>query len=221
MINRHEQAVHTKFDLIKHKVTSLDVQHEAALGAVKTRLLNIINREHAIELLDNEVLTFNDLDAVNTLNDVINVVDNYLAVTDFYEKNYSTFKWMIKEPFFHNKLRGGDLCYWNELLSSYISYKHLNSEQSTTYVLDVLAHTKHVTHSVTPVHTEANTEVIKQDMQRETEARRDLQKSIAEEKFMKMKEPLPSHEEKLKMKKRAENRVDSDNNDNKEIKYKR
>jgi len=221
MISRHEQAVHTKFDLIKHRVISQDVQHEAALTAVKTRLLNIINREHAIELLDNEVLTFNDLDTVNTLNDVINVVDNYLAVTDFYEKNYSTFRWMIKEPFFRNKLCGGDLCYWNELLSSYISYKHLNSEQSTTYVLDVLMHTKHVTHSVSPVHIDVNTEVIKHDIQRETEKNSDLARLIAEEKFMKMKEPLPSNEDRLKKKKRAERSVKSDNNDNKEIKYKR
>lgn len=139
--NKYETKAREKFKAIKQKFKiSHDIQHEAALNSVKVRLFSIVNRSHAIELFDNEVLTFNDLDSATSLDEVTKIIDEYLAITDFYENNYKVFYSLIRDNHIKNMLRSDGLCYWEELLEKTINYKTLNHDQSTAYVNYVLNH---------------------------------------------------------------------------------
>ncbi|GEM_PF-5367250 len=190
-MGHHETAVHDKFELIKHNISvPHTLEKEAELKAVKTRLLNIVNRKHGAELFDNDLLTLNELDDAKTLEDLRQIIDNYLDITDFYEKNYATFSWMIKENFFQDKLKGGDIHCWNEILQHGISYKRLNREQSTTFVMDMLTSMHHEPHpdhrnaallipeSVKADHQEGQPDRLAEENKDEEEARR---KQTAEE----------------------------------------
>jgi hypothetical protein len=147
-IKKYEVIVRSKYNLLKKKINiSNDIQHEAALKSEKVRLLNIVDNPYAIELLNNEVLSFNHLDSVTSLEAATKTIDKYIEITNFYERNYKAFYWLInRDQHIKNKLRGGNLDNWQELLDSPVSYKNFNHEQSTAYVMYRLNHPEHEPH---------------------------------------------------------------------------
>lgn len=153
MMSHYEKLVHDKFDIVKHNIKSdRTFKYAAILESLKSRLINIVNRGHAIELFDMDMLNFDELDHAKTVDDVTDIVDRYLEITDFYEKNYRTFSWLLRDEAIRNQLRHGDIHCWNEiLLRRGMNYKRLSSEQSRSYLMDILLRTQHQEDRVPPV----------------------------------------------------------------------
>ncbi|VVC77032.1 hypothetical protein AQUSIP_23590 [Aquicella siphonis] len=135
-----KESAEAKYKILANKLSNAhSVEAQAALQALRIRLLSLMSHKYSVELFKLELLNLNDLDRADTLEKATDLVDQYTAIANFYDANYKTFSWMAKERFFIDHMKGGNLEAWNALLSRTISYKNLNSAQSTTFVLQVLA----------------------------------------------------------------------------------
>lgn len=141
MMSHYEQVVHDKLEIVSKNIKSDNTLKYATIHeSIKSRLQNILKREQAMELFENDLLNFDELDHAKTINDVTDIIDKYLEITDFYVTNYRTFSWLIKEEAIREQLRHGDINCWNEiLLRRGINYKRLSSEQSRTYIMSILS----------------------------------------------------------------------------------
>lgn len=140
MMSHYEQVIHDKLEIVSKNIKSdHTLKYATILESLKSRLQNILKREQALELFDNDLLNFDELDHAKTINDVTDIIDKYLEITDFYVTNYRTFSWLIKEEAVREQLRHGDIDCWNEiLLRRGMNYKRLSSEQSRSYIMDIL-----------------------------------------------------------------------------------
>lgn len=144
---RYKNLAREKYDLLKVKIKiPNDVQHQVALKSEKIRLLSVVDCPYAIDLFRNELISFDNLDLAESLDDATKIIDKFINIKDFYKKNYSTFHWMIEEPFFKKRLQGGDLDCWQAFLDSPINYKRLSYGQATSYVLSKLNQPEHKHH---------------------------------------------------------------------------
>jgi len=123
----------------KHVAIPNHLEYQAALNSYShdEPSLAVFDNAFADELFSRGLLSLAHLECATSLSEATATVDKYREIIGFYQKHYSVFSHITELKFFHDFIvKKGDLHCWNEIMAH--PFAKLNSEQSTTLILDTL-----------------------------------------------------------------------------------
>lgn len=141
---RRTDEINHLFELTRARINVPSALFEqAAFEAERIRLISIVNSKYGSELYDANLLRLNEkISETNSVEQLKKHIDIYLDAVNYYQTNYDNLKWVIDhKKQVKKRLSTGKLDNWEALLKhDIVRMRHMSSEQSTVFVMDVLTH---------------------------------------------------------------------------------